>query len=406
VLALIIASKPRKVAYSLYSVDGGQTETVIKGSISDIGLETPLHEYDYGVQGRGEGATIAANHHEAFARIASVLASRTTGAEDYSQMLDVITHRVPHGGQRFRAPVFVSEEVMSIIDTFSPFAPMGNPAALEGMRAALDTFPAAPHVAVFDTAFHQSMPAEAYLYPLPYELFERRGLRRFGFHSISHRHAIGTAASELGTFPEAIRVLSLHIGEETSASAFAKGRCVDTTSGLTVQAGLPGATSGGCIDPAALSFLLRVEGFTPQDLDHLLATRAGLLGLSGCSSKLTEIVEEADKGDERCRQTLDVYVHHLTKAVGGLIAVMGGVDLLVITGDQGASCPRVRAELCVKLAYLGIELDPFRNEKLRGEKAGGISTDASTADVFVVPSDDETTIAFDSLELVTGSDSD
>lgn len=249
------------------------------------------------------------------------------------------------------------------------------------------------------------MPPEAYLYPLPYEFFEKRGLRRFGFQSIAHRHAIGTAASELGTFPEAIRVLSLNIGEETSASAFAQGRCVDTTSGLTVEAGLPGARTAGCIDPGAMSFLLRVEGFSPLDLDHMLSTRSGVLGLSGVSTQLSRIVEEADKGDEGCRRTLDIFVHNLVKAIGGLISVMGGVDLFVITGEQGADCPRVRAELCVRLAFLGIQIDPYKNEKIRGSETGLISSSESTVDVFVVPSDDETTIAFDSINLVTGSDS-
>jgi acetate kinase len=403
VLALVIDTRPRAVRYFLYAVDGEQRERLIAGRISKIGSLVPLHEYEYGEKrGRGEGATTAANHFEAFARIASVLSSKTTGPEDYSSKLDVVAHRVPHGGQRLKAPVLVDDDVMAEIDAFSAFAPQRNPAALAGIRAGMNSFPNVPQVAVFDTAFHQSMPPEAYLYPLPYELYERCGLRRFGFHSISHRHAIGTAAAELGVFPEALRVMSLHVGEETSVSAFAGGRCVDTTAGLTAQAGLLGAATAGAVDAAAVTYLIESEGLTTDALLSMLTHSSGLLGLSGVSSDWSEIEREAAKGDSRCKQALAVFVHHLVRAIGGLVAVMGGMDVLVFTGEVAATSASLRKAVGERLRYFGVEIDDGRNDGAKTAQTATVSADTSMVKVVVVPSDDEATIVHDAVAVVAG----
>lgn len=400
-LALVIESRPRSVRYNLFSMDEDEAVTlIISGRVTGIGSENPLNIYDYGKQGRGEGGTLAENHWEALARIASVLSSRTTGETDFCQNLSVVAHRVPHGGQEFRRPVLLTEQIAEQIDLYGAFAPRGNGAALEGIHAAANTFPATPHVAVFDTAFHQSMPPEAYLYALPYELYEREGLRRFGFHSVTHRHSIMTAASELGTFPEALKVISLYLDEETSASAFAQGRCIDTTSGLAIHSGLPGGSIAGAIDPAAIAYLQSTRGLGTEELEDLLSKSSGVLGLSGVSADLLEVVTEADKGDERCRLTIGVFVHQVVRALGGLIAVMGGLDLLVFTGRISCHSPRIRAEICVRLDHLGLAIDPIGNELHKPEAVGTITAEDSEVPALVVPDDDEVTIARDSLELV------
>jgi acetate kinase len=400
VTALVIKSTPDKVSYDLFSVGGEDLELLVSGTISEIGSENPKHDYRYGKRGRGEGATQAANHLEAFERIASVLRSPNTGPDDYSMKLAVIAHLVPHGGQRFKGQALVTEEVLKAIEACSAFAPRTNPAALEGIRAAMTIFPMAPHVAVFDTAFHLSMPPEAFLYALPLELNEEHGLRRFGFHGISHRHAIGTAAAEMGTFPESLKVISLHLGEEMSAVAFSGGRCVDTTTGLNAQTGLPGACSCGSIDPAAMAFLLKTVDASPEELERLLTERSGVLGLSGLSKNLLEVTDEATKGEVRCQRALKVLAYQTIKAIGGLVASMGGLDLIAISGPIGGKAVRFRNMICAGLAFMGVEVDEAKNEAAQGEKCQEISSEGSRVKVFVVSSDEELDIARDSLALV------
>jgi acetate kinase len=404
VTALVIKSTPNRVGYDLFSVGGEELDLLVSGRITEIGSLNPQHNYNYGKRGRGEGATIAADHLEAFERIASVLRSPNTGPEDYSMNLAVVAHLVPHGGQRFKGQALITEEVIQQIQTCSAFAPVTNPAALAGIRAAMTIFPMAPHVAVFDTAFHQSMPPESFLYSLPIELYEQRGLRRFGFHGISHRHAIGTAATEAGSFPESLRVVSLHVGEEMSAVAFAGGRCVDTTTGLDMQTGLPGEASAGDVDTSALLFLLRAEGSDLGEIDKLLTQRAGVLGLSGVSRNLLDVTDAASKGEARCQRALRVLVYQTVKAIGGLVAAMGGLDLIAITGPIGVRAVQFRSMVCAGLTFLGVELVEVRNEAAQGKKCQEITSEASRVKVFVVPSEEERIIARDSLALVTDGD--
>lgn len=398
--ALVIRSTQRAVEYHLFSVTDEAFEALVAGSISDIGSENPQHDYNYGKRGRGEGATMATSHIEAFERISSVLRSPTTGPEDYSMDLTVVAHHVPHGGQRFKGPALITEDVISQIDTCSIFSPLDNPSAVLGIRGAMTIFPMAPHVAVFDTAFHQSMPPKAFLYALPYELYELHGLRRFGFHGLSHRHAISSAAEALGSYPEAIKVLSVHIDEETSVAAFSAGRCVDTSSGLTVQGGLIGARSSGTVDPSAVAFLERNENLSIGAVEQILTQKSGVFGLSGLSDNLIEVIAEAEKGEARCQQTVEVVVFGLIKAIGGLAASMGGLEVLIFTGPVGVKAAMIRRQVCERLGFLGVEINELRNEAPIRTKPKKISTEESSAAVFVVPSDVARTIARDCIELV------
>jgi acetate kinase len=244
------------------------------------------------------------------------------------------------------------------------------------------------------------MPPEAFLYALPYELYELHGLRRFGFHGLSHRHAITEAAEALGAYPESIKVLSVHLDAETSVAAFANGRCVDTSSGLAVHSGLMGARSSGTVDPAVVSFLERNEKLSVDDVEKLLTEKAGIFGLSGLSAELTDVIAEAEKGDERCKRTIDVVVFGLTKAIGGLAASMGGVEVLIFTGSVGVKTPLIRRLVCEKLSFLGIDINVHKNEAPLRSKPKKISTAESSAEVFIVPSNVARTIAEDCVELV------
>lgn len=397
--ALVIKCAPENIRYDLFSV-GEEIESLVVGRITDIGEENPQHFYRYGERGRAEGSTMAANHAEAFERLAAVLRSPTTGHEDYTQNLSVVSHRVPHGGTRFKGPELISEELLQEVDTLSPFAPRANPSSLMGIQAAMNLFPGAPHVAVFDTSFFQSLPPEAHIYPLPREYYDEYGLRRFGFHGTSHRYSIGTAAAEMGSFPEALRIISLHLGEESSAVAFDEGRCADVTTGLTAQNGLPGGTTAGTIDPAALTYLMRTNNLGPDDIDFLLARRSGILGLSGVSANLIEVLEHASKGETRCEDTIRIFTRLVIKAVGSLVAVMGGLDLLVFTGSAGEKSSRLRSDVCEHLGFLNLELDSFRNDRCDGTAPQEVSKGESPVKVYVVPGEQERTIVRESVDLV------
>ncbi len=401
--ALVIKCASEKIRYDLFSV-GEELESLVVGRITDIGEENPQHFYQYGERGRAEGSTMAANHAEAFERLAAVLRSPTTGREDYTQNLAVVSHRVPHGGMRFKGPELISDDILQEVDALSPFAPRANPSSIMGIQAAMNLFSGAPHVAVFDTSFFQSLPPEAHIYPLPREYYDEYGLRRFGFHGTSHRYAIGTAAAEMGSFPEALRIVSLHLGEEGSAVAFDEGRCADVTTGLSAQNGLPGSTTAGTIDPAALTYLMRTSNLGPDEVDYLLARQSGILGLSGVSANLIDVLEQASKGDARCEDTIKIYVRLAIKAVGSLVAVMGGLDLLVFTGSAGEKSSRLRTDICDQLGFLSLELDSFRNDRCDGSKLAEVSNGESKVKVYVVPGEEERTIVRESVALVNSSE--
>ncbi|MFO7646034.1 MAG: hypothetical protein R6W95_16735 [Desulfosarcina sp.] len=401
--ALVFRSTHDTVGYDLFDM-GENEEVLVSGSIAGIGGESPEHRYAYGGRGRGEGATSAPSHAEALERVAAVLSSPTTSPDVYTKKLTVIAHGVTHGGERFRGPALVTDEVVRAIEACSTLSPRRNPAALQCIRAARALFPGAPHVAVFDTAFHQTMPAEAFLYALPYELYDRSGIRRYGFHGVSHQHAIHCAEGLLGLSPGTSRIVSLFLGDECSATAVVGGRCVDTTTGLTAREGLPGATSSGDLDPAAVTLLMRAEGWGPDELDALLGQRSGVLGLSGVSSDLVEVLELAAKGDDRCVATGRVLLHRFARGVAAMTAAVGGMDLLVLTGAVAERSAWLRSSLVERLRYLGASVDPHRSDGFDGSAPMDITGEGARCRVVVVPGDEQRAIARESLMLVAGRD--
>lgn len=400
---LVIKCTPEKIRYDLFSVEE-EIEPLITGRILDIGSENPQHYYRYGERGRAEGSTLASNHAEAFERLAAALVSPTTGREDYTQNLSIIAHRIPHGGLRFKGPERIDEAVLQDIDALSPFSHRGNPAALRGIHAAINLFPGAHQVAVFDTAFFQSLPLEAYLYPVPRYYYDQFGLRRFGFHGTSHRYAIATACGEMGSFPEALKLISVHLGEESSAVAYNEGRCADVTTGLSAQSGLPGSATSGTIDPAAMAYLMRTSRLGPDELEYMLARQSGILGLSGVSANIGEVLDAASKGNERCEEAIKVLVFQTIKAIGAMVGVMGGLDLLVFTGSAAERSSRLRGDICERLNVFGVNIDHFRNDGCDGQKIADISKDESAVKVYVIPGDEERTIVRESIALVKRGD--
>jgi len=288
----------------------------------------------------------------------------------------VVGHRVVHGGPHFEDPVFISPEVKSAIAAVSAFAPLHNRAELEGMEIIEKLLPRTPQVAVFDTGFHQQMPSSASVYPGPYEWYTG-GIRRYGFHGINHKYCARRASQLLHRNPNSLRLVSCHLGNGCSLAAIHNGKSIDTTMGFTPLEGLMMGTRSGSVDPGILTYLMRQNNLTGEQLDNLLNKNSGLLGVSGVSGDMRDILAAIKQGHERAQLAFDIYVHRLQSAIGAMIAVLGGIDALIFTAGVGENSPEVRAAACANLSYAGITLDSDQNSKSPAD------TDISNSDAAV-----------------------
>jgi acetate kinase len=309
-----------------------------------------------------------------------------------------VGHRVVHGGEHFSASQVLSEEVIARIEECVPLAPLHNPPALMGIKACIDLMPKAVQVAVFDTAFHQSMPPEAYMYPLPYAFYEDLAIRRYGFHGTSHRYVAARAAAYLGGDPADLKLITCHLGNGCSITAVDGGRSVDTSMGLTPLEGLMMGTRSGSVDPAILPFLMRALGLSAEAVESIYNRQSGLLGISGISSDMRDVLAAAEGGDERARLALAMYAYSIKRHIGQYAFCMGGVDAVVMTAGVGERSAAMRGMVFEGLAGLGLELDAKRNAEGSGERM--ISTDASPVKILVIPTDEEGMIVSDVLEIL------
>jgi acetate kinase len=308
-------------------------------------------------------------------------------------------HRVVHGGERFRDSVLVDDDVIAAIRSFSPLAPLQNPADLAGIEAIRAARPGLPQVAVFDTAFHQTMPASAFRYAVPEEWYTRYGVRRYGFHGTSHRFVSERAADLLGRSLGELRLVTAHLGNGCSAAAIRDGASVDTTMGLTPLEGLVMGTRSGDVDPGVFAYLAGRTGLSAAELTETLNTRSGLLGLSGTSNDMRTIQDAAARDDERARLALDVFVHRLAKAVAGLVTSLERLDALVFTGGIGENSAVVRGLVLRRLGFLGLTEDPAANAS-HGQSARGRITRPGPVQALVVPTDEELMIARDTARVI------
>jgi acetate kinase len=312
-----------------------------------------------------------------------------------------VGHRVVHGGERFAQAVVVDDDVLRAIEALGPLAPLHNPVNAAGIREARRVFSAVPHVAVFDTAFHQTLPPHAYLYGLPYEFYEQKGVRRYGFHGTSHAYVSLAAAQHLGRPYDALSIVSCHLGNGASLCAVHHGRSIDTSMGMTPGEGLIMGTRCGDIDPGVLLHLERTEGMDAAQLDEVLNERSGLLGLSGISSDMREIEAAAEAGNRRALLALQAFSYRVRKYIGAYVAALGGLDVLIFTGGIGQGSAAVRSLATQGLDCMGIALDVRRNLEARGfDEICEISTDDSPATVLVVPTDEEQRIAHETLRAI------
>jgi acetate kinase len=344
----------------------------------------------------GEAGSGVADHADGFDRVFRALGADGGPIGD----LAGIGHRVVHGGDRLTAPTLLDDQAIEAIDALAPLAPLHNPSNLLGIRIAMDRFPRTPQVAVFDTAFHQTMPPRAWRYALPAELAGRLRIRRYGFHGTSHAYVSRGAAEHLGRPAGELRLVTLHLGNGASVAAVAGGRCVDTSMGMTPLEGLVMGTRSGDLDPAVVFYLHRQAGLSVDDIDDLLNKRSGMLGLAGAND-MREVERRAAAGDRAAAEALDVYCYRIRKYVGAYAAALGRLDALVFTAGVGENSAGVRAGVCRGLEGLGIVLDRDRN-LARSSAARTVSAGDSAVAVLVVPTNEELEIAEQTLAVVRG----
>ncbi len=318
--------------------------------------------------------------------------------------IHAVGHRVVHGGERFTHSVLIDEEVLRGIEDCIDLAPLHNPGNIRGIQAAREVFgPGLPQVAVFDTAFHQTLPPHAYLYALPYQWYRRHRVRRYGFHGTSHRYVAYRYRRLRKLEREQTNIITLHLGNGCSAAAIRGGDSVDTSMGMTPLEGLVMGTRSGDIDPAIIEYVAAKEGLSALEVDSVLNKQSGLLGISGLTNDMRELLDESRESDDRrARLAVEIFCYRVRKYVGAYLAAMGGADALVFTGGIGENSAEVRARVCEGLGWMGVELDPSANEATVARREGLISDAASRLAVYVIPTDEELLIARDTVRLIRG----
>jgi acetate kinase len=318
--------------------------------------------------------------------------------------IDAVGHRVVHGGERFQRSVRIDDEVLHSIEDMIDLAPLHNPHNLKGFTAARSALGTqVPHVAVFDTAFHHTLPERAYLYAIPYQLYRRHKVRRYGFHGTSHRYVAYRWRELTGVSRDNTRIITLHLGNGCSACAIDRGNSVDTSMGFTPLEGLVMGTRSGDLDPAVLEYLGAKEGLSPSDVDNLLNKQAGLLGVSGLTNDMRELLAEAHENqDRRAKLAIEIFCYRARKYIGAYLAALGGADAVVFAGGIGENAAEIRTRICDGLGWAGIELDETANARMVGGAEGRITTDTSRLAVWVIPTDEELLIARDTFRVVTG----
>ncbi len=396
---LVLNCGSSSVKYKLIDVDN--KKTLAEGGVEKVGLPGSFLKFKLP---DGEKKTLEMpipDHRKAINDILNILTDATYGCIKSFDEINAVGHRVVHGGEKFNKSVKIDDEVIAKIKECYDVAPLHNPVNMAGIDAITELMPGVPQVAVFDTAFHQTMPKEAYMYALPYELYEKYAIRRYGFHGTSHRYVSRRACDFLGLPYDKQRVITCHIGNGGSITAVLDGKSVDTSMGLTPVEGLMMGTRVGDVDPGALTFIMDKEHLTTKQLSDLINKKSGVAGISGISSDMRDIDAAIEKGDERAKLALDMYIYRIIKYVGAFAAVLNGVDVIVFTGGVGENQQMLRKRVCDHLSYLGVKIDDDVNFSSRGEEKL-ISASDSKVKVVVIPTDEELMIARDTEAIVNG----
>ncbi|MGL4731608.1 MAG: acetate kinase [Clostridium sp.] len=394
---LVINCGSSSLKYQLINMEN--EEAIAQGLVERIGIEGSILTQK--VPGRDKYIVQEAmpTHKEAIQHVIDALTDKEHGVIANMDEINAVGHRVVHGGEKYAESVVITDEVMAKLEDCIKLAPLHNPANIIGINACKDLMPNTPMVGVFDTAFHQTMDKQAYIYPLPYELYEKHGIRKYGFHGTSHKFVSAQAAEMMGKNIEDVKIITCHLGNGASLAAVKGGKVVDTSMGFTPLEGIAMGTRCGNIDPAIAMFLMREENMTADEVDNLFNKKSGVLGISGVSSDFRDIEGAAKEGNERAELSLDVYNFRVREMIGAYAAAMGGVDAVVFTAGLGENAPATREAICEGLQFMGIKVDAEKNN-VRG-KSVEVSADDASVKVFVIPTNEELMIARDTKILTT-----
>ena len=396
---LVINAGSSSLKYQL--IDMTDESVIAKGICERVGAEDSCISFKTPDGKKVEYKTPMSNHTEAFAEVKKVLTEGEYKVIDNISEIRAVGHRVVQGGSLFNKSMLVTDEVIKGIEEMCALAPLHNPAHIQGINASIELFGKdVPQVAVFDNAFHSTMPAEAYTFPVPYEFYEKYQVRKYGFHGTSHRFVSARCAEVMGKNIEDLKIVTCHLGNGSSITAVKGGKVIDTTMGLTPLDGLIMGTRCGAVDPSAILFIMEKENLSVKEMDTLLNKKSGILGISGLSSDDRDVKAAAAEGNEQCALARNILAYQIKRYIGAYTAAMDGIDAIVFTGGIGENADDIRAKVCKELTFLGIEIDEEYGKTLVKGAEGELSTANSKVKVYVLPTNEELVIARDTRDIV------
>ncbi len=394
---LVINAGSSSLKYQLIDMD--THEVMAKGLCERIGMDgSNLQHTNVGKDEKTKIEAPMHDHSDAIRMVIDALVDEKIGVISSMDEIGAVGHRVVHGAEEFAASCLITEAVMKAIDKCTPLAPLHNPPNIIGIEACKKIMPGVPMVAVFDTAFHQTMPAKAYMYALPYEYYEKYGIRKYGFHGTSHKYVSQEAAKVLGKSPDELKIVTCHLGNGSSISAVDGGKCVDTSMGFTPLDGVPMGTRTGSMDPAVVTYLINT-GMSAKEVDNLMNKKSGVQGVSGVSSDFRDLTAAANDGNDKAQLALDMFAYQVKKLIGAYAAAMGGLDAVVFTAGVGENDSATRSAIVSGLEFMGIKIDESKNAA-RGTV--DISADGAAVKTLVIPTNEELMIAIDTERIVEG----
>ncbi|MBQ8659034.1 MAG: acetate kinase [Clostridia bacterium] len=391
---LVVNAGSSSLKYQLFDMDEGKV--LAKGNCERIGIDGLVTHKCPGKEDYKSAAELP-DHRAAIKLVLSLLTDEKLGVLKGVEEIDAVGHRVAHGGEKLRQSSVLGEEEIKYLETIVELNPLHGPPAISGFKACKEVMPNITHVGVFDTSYYSDIQDYAYIYPIPYELYEQYKVRRYGFHGTSHRYVAGKAAELLGN--KNAKIITCHLGNGSSITATVNGKAVDTSMGFTPQDGVPMGTRSGALDPTVVPFLIKKLGITAEEAEKLINSKSGLLGVSGISSDCRDVGEAAANGNYRAQLALKILVHNVKKIIGSYVAEMNGVDALVFTAGIGENDRQLREDVCKEMSYLGIEIDEAYNKSCARGEIADITKQGAKVKTFVIPTNEEFMIASDTQIL-------
>lgn len=392
---LVLNSGSSSLKYQLINMEN--EEVLAKGNFERIGQDNSFLTHTVKNE-KLKFEKPVKNHEEAIEFVLDCLLSKEYGVISEPSEIDAIGHRIVHGGEKFTKPVIITDEVLKGIEECVDLAPLHNPAAILGINACRNVMPGKINVAAFDTSFHQTMPEKAYIYPIPYEYYEKYKIRRYGFHGISHQYVSNRVAQIIGKQVEELKIVNCHLGQGASICAIKDGKSIDTSMGFTPLGGIPMGSRSGDLDPSVVTYLAKNENITPQEMSEILNKKSGLFGISGVSVDFRDVQSAAEEGDKRAKLAIDNFAYIVAQYIAKYAVSLGGIDVISFTAGIGEKGRAARTKICEYLRFLGVEIDEEKNDTKTDETK--ISTDNSKIAVYVVPTNEELLIARETKALI------